>query len=131
MSKDKREASEVLDDAADWIEKNGWLVGHLFHLGQACSNGAINIANHGTFRYTCDQAGARITQARRLRGARAVRTLHETISGNHEHSWSMRIEQVRREVEQWNDTVGRTRQQVLDALRQAAKNAWVRENDLA
>lgn len=124
--------SEVLDDAADYLEKHGWLQHRLFDQDTlfACGNGAINMANHGHCRYTCDMVG-RITWARRQRGAQVVRTLHEVVSGNRELSWTMKIDKVRRDVETWNDTLGRTEQQVLDALRQAAKVAWVRENDLA
>jgi hypothetical protein len=86
------QVADVLDDAADLLERDGWVQGHLHNQDGYCMEGAL----------------AQVCPSTHLYGlfweAMAVLSLH---------LYSV--------VDRWNDDPFRTKQQVLDAFRAAAK----------
>lgn len=127
--RDNRSDYEVLDEAAALLETS-WTQCALVSASpsgtKVCLNGAVNFVNHGDYRYTRELPS--LDRARRMRAARIERLLHEVIVG---HPGSdLGLPRVQRNIEAWNDSDLRNKQQVLDTTRKAAKIAWARENDL-
>ncbi|MGI8682037.1 MAG: DUF6197 family protein [Mycobacteriales bacterium] len=98
--------ADVLDDAADYIETNGWCQKTMYAAGDgphpaACAMGAIlRTAPEGHWFV-----------------GRAIDELAHTVG----HT-------VRRSSVAWNDDPDRTEQQVLDMLRLAAKDARIEQD---
>jgi hypothetical protein len=90
----RHQAKQVLLDAARYIETHGWCQGALQHKGRVCIFGAINAAGGHS-----DMAASR-TVVEMLRRA------------THTPAWS--------NIAAWNDTPGRTKAQVIAALKRAA-----------
>jgi hypothetical protein len=86
------QVADVLDDAADLLEREGWVQGHLQNQDGYCMEGALARVCPQTHTYGL------------FWDAMAVLSLH---------LYSV--------VDQWNDAPGRTKQQVLDELRFIAK----------
>lgn len=80
-----------LRDAADYIEKHGWCQEHYFHDGQVCAWGAV-------LKIEWDDPFARRAMCERI---------EQAIDAP--------------DIEEWNDTPGRTQAEVVQALRDAAK----------
>jgi pyrimidine operon attenuation protein/uracil phosphoribosyltransferase len=94
--------ADLLDEAAAILEHDGWCQADLHNdLGQHCAAGAITLA---AFRADLDHRGVyeQLTHD-------GIRALEVSLGG-------------RVPVVDWNDTPGRTVQEVLDALRAAAKS---------
>ena len=84
-------------NAAEYIERHGWCQSRAFDGDRACMMGAIYAATGGTFR------GLTV-------GAVDERYLNAV----------MRVLLIAPSPTRWNDEKGRTKQEVIDALRQAA-----------
>jgi hypothetical protein len=102
--------ADDLDGAADYIEKHGWTRGTpVDELGRVCLIGGINAVTIGCPAYRATDS---VTERRRIidllngpRRTRAVTAVSRTVG----HPAA------------WNDTNGRTEQEVLDLLRTTAK----------
>lgn len=100
--------ADILDSAADIIERNGWWQGYYYDLGTdlpkrerpCCARGAINLAANGRTPDRLSDVG---------QDALGVLERFLGISGDHPNS-----------VADWNDDAGRTAEQVVAALRSAA-----------
>ncbi len=92
------QVADLLDDAADLIERDGWAQGWLRDPdGRLCPGGAIVVA---------DVAGSQILACRSPLVQAGLSAARDTIGGA---------------LTGWNDAEGRTEQQVLDMLRTTAK----------
>jgi hypothetical protein len=92
------QVADVLDDAADLLEREGWIQGDLWRrdsYGGRCALGAICDA-------ALDNRNVRVAAARAVLGGSSTYLVD------------------------WNDTPGRTKQEVLDAFRAAAKQERMR-----
>jgi hypothetical protein len=96
--------ADVLDDAADWLETHIWIQGDLYmyqeddgRLIGACSVGVLSNSSHPVLQ----RLGARDALAKQL----------DIVPEVHGGLW----------LADWNDVLGRTKQQVLDAFRAAGK----------
>jgi hypothetical protein len=99
------QVADLLDDAADLLERDGWIVGAMFVAGMGrCALGAIDRRDYTT--------GLRF---------KARDALRRVIGADMEQDYCLSQVVRARQVAKWNDTPGRTKQQVLDALRLAAK----------
>jgi hypothetical protein len=86
---------QLLLRAAEVIERDGWIQGHAFQHDGVCMVGAIARAGRG-------QQWPAGTQYQKM-----LTALFPSTGGN---------------MVRWNDTPGRTKQQVIDALRKAARS---------
>ena len=94
--------ADALDDAAGALEALGWCQGAFESVtGKRCALGAIEAA--------CKQQGAGYVDA------------HLQMAAEHQLGTHIGIGHFC--IPKWNDQPGRTEQQVLDALRAAAKEA--------
>lgn len=99
---------EVLELAAEYIEKNGWHKGASF--GPRRSPDLDETACLvGSF---CKVIGTDVSQERLYGGA--YKLMQSVVSNPR--------------ISQWNDAPGRTKQEVLDALQKAAKLGRIRED---
>lgn len=102
---DKTKVADMLDDAADNLERNGWTQGALQeHDGRRCAMGAL-----GAVRCTGNEAS--------LIAIGAMSYLAIEVGATYD------LPDVA--IAEWNDAEGRTEQDVLDAMRRAAKRARV------
>lgn len=100
--------ADVLDRAADLIERNGWWQNFYYDLGTdlpkrecaVCARGAINLAANGRTPDRLSDVG---------QNALSALERYLGISGDHPHS-----------VADWNDAPERTAKEVIAALRGAA-----------
>lgn len=112
--------ADVLDDAADVIEKHGWNQGHLISDDgtSVCAMGALDYVTDGISlrdgKFICIPSINMSSSYDALLANAAVNAL---------------CIQLKRECEDgidgiatWNDTPGRTKQEVLDMLRKTAKH---------
>jgi hypothetical protein len=100
------QVADVLDDAADWLETHRWIqddlvIEHDKKVIGACSLGVLTQSVH--------PVSQRLT-------ARDALARHLGIDTRGDNGWLAR----------WNDAQGRTKQQVLDAFRAAAKQERMR-----
>ena len=94
-------ASEVLINAAKYIEKHGWCQGHYRgNNGTVCVMGAIDTVTRR--RDDCVEP---------YLGARDL--LLNYLNDGQRYQW--------KSLPQWNDSAYRTKEQVLQAMREAAK----------
>lgn len=101
---DHNAVADVLDDAADYIEKNGWVQckpGRYVETGGDCASNAL--VEVGEWGETLQVAHAALASSAEIPG------------------WST-LDQAWNAVQEWNDEPERTKQEVLDAFRLAAKS---------
>jgi hypothetical protein len=97
------QVADVLDDAADLLEREGWIQGALHGAVGHCADGALEIAS---CRYNAS-ANTDMWLAATDALGECIGFEHSTIPG-------------------WNDNPARTKQQVLDTFRAAAKQERMR-----
>ena len=111
------EPADVLEDGADIIEKEGHGKGNYFVPGQGyCALGALGTAA-GVF-YDHDQSTDPALKERFTVYAEAADALAELVTVDRTRN---NLDNRRHLVPAWNDAPERTKQEVLDALRKAAK----------
>jgi len=88
----KFKASEVLRNAAQYLETHGWCQHAMQYKGRVCLFGAIRAVNR------CSELSVELEITNRLR-----KTIRHT------------------QVTSWNDATGRTKQEVIDVLNKAAR----------
>jgi hypothetical protein len=102
MMRDPDAAADLIDDAADHLETYGWLQGAL---GQpcrpSCASGALTWASDNDDHY------------------HHLATAHDALADRIQADLG---DENFYGLSRWNDSVGRTRQQVLDTFRAAAKD---------
>jgi hypothetical protein len=95
------QVADVLDDAADLLERGGWIRGALEDRGAHCALGALVVVDlENQHRYL----------------ARAALAKQVGLNPDRAGNW----------LANWNDDPLRTRQEVLDAFRAAAKQERMR-----
>lgn len=99
--------ADILDDAADLLEKKGWTTGNFTVFGRHCAVGAIS----GVTSNDLLRAGACMQLAE---------TLH--MEGLYPYS-CMNKEAARGAIIRWNDGTKHSAQEVIDTFRKAAKEA--------
>lgn len=94
-------ASEVLINAAKYIEKHGWCQGHYRdNDGTVCVMGAIDTVTRKRADYIAPYLGAK-------------NLLLDYLNEGRHFQW--------KSLPQWNDSTYRTKEQVLQAMREAAR----------
>lgn len=94
-------ASEVLTNAAKYIEKHGWCQGHYRNNnGTVCVMGAIDTVTRRRTNYMESYLDA-------------GNLLLNYLNDGQRYQW--------KSLPQWNDSTYRTKEQVLQAMREAAK----------
>lgn len=96
----------VLSKAADILEQYGWIQTHLYRGGRRCAIGAIHAAVDGQ-RHRVPMVGA-------LR-EKSIRAFARWLAPDQPGS-----EHAQVDVVAWNDRRGRTKGEVIDALRKAS-----------
>lgn len=91
---------DVLRQAADLIERTGWCQGDIYELGE---NGILGYCAEGAIREVADKSGERFD-------IRDLLALAETGTDGDA-------------LYVWNDTPGRTKEEVIATLRRAAEMA--------
>jgi hypothetical protein len=97
------QVADVLDDAADLLERDGWIQGHETGPGGVCAMTAIAAAS-----------------VDHIMVGRSIAAATEDALMGAVPGWE------NASVPAWNDDPGRTKQQVLDAFRAAAKQERMR-----
>lgn len=111
-----KSTGQILLDAADYLVEHGWFQGGMFDWGglealdnnpAACALGAVQQVRRegGTFPLPVDSACPA-----RTRLAETVRRIAPPVNGDSEISI----------IAEWNDAPDRTKEEVVDALREAA-----------
>lgn len=121
-------AAELLERAADLLEKNRWTRGQnrrvIYGHEAYCSVGAINEVVEDALTMEYREANE-ISSAR----YRAQHTLNQVVLERiQEKGWPLGVNPHLRmvshiSIEQWNDSVAKDKQEVLDVFREAAKRA--------
>lgn len=101
----EQKPEDVLELAASILEREGWIQGYAHRDGRYCAWGAITVAAGGRYDSVDD---FRLLEAPSEGLVQHAAILLETYLND-------------REIATWNDESGRTKQEVVDALRLAAK----------
>lgn len=120
MSKDQ--SAEILERAADLIEHEGWTRGTFSMYGRRCLVGALNRATRVELGLSA-QARSRIYRMAKVRPVKLVIDVIGAPTYDHVDDPMRRLSHLEGEAIKWNDNEDRQKQEVLDALRKAAKHA--------
>lgn len=110
MSEVDEQAARILESTADLLEHDGWTRGTWAAWGRRCLVGALNSA-------TCTEL-----EISRSRGPRFMRVRDQAAEHLSQVIWGYAYNHVV-ELTNWNDAEGRTKSEVLDVVRKAAKRA--------
>lgn len=112
-----RSEAEILEAVADGYESGryGWIQGAYEHGCEAfCSMGAIFYENRLAYTEVSGYSSLLEYKARSKPVERAQEYLNEALGLDNDGAGSIIL---------WNDTYGRTKEQVIEAFKHAAKNA--------
>lgn len=114
-----KDVADAIDDAADLIEERGWCQGAAMNVrGEFCMVGAIHYAVYGGWKYVSEKSSKYADYASNSAKVKAawsqIFKFLPDMKGNRPR---------RHRIIKYNDAAGRTKQEVLDVLRAAAKDA--------